>query len=92
MAESLGVRRETAQRIAYVMRQTGAIQQVGKQGNAILYERLKKRCRKAVKRKKRPQYKRGSSVNLITAKTDPTQKKQAVVPSKVPGPITIQGL
>ena len=52
LAEQLGVCRSTAQRIAYVMRQTAAIEQVGKQGNSLLYTRLKKRRAKAVKHKK----------------------------------------
>ncbi len=38
LAESLGVYRWTAQRIAYCLRQTGAALEVGKQGNARLYE------------------------------------------------------
>ena len=38
LAESLGVHRWTAQRIAYCLRQTGAAREVGKQGNARLYE------------------------------------------------------
>ena len=92
LAESLGVCRETAQRIAYVMRQTGAIHQVGKQGNAILYERIKKRGRKLVKRKKRQKSKRGISANPITAKTDPTQKNEAVSSTNARGPVNIQGL
>ncbi len=92
LAELLGVCRETAQRIAYVMRQTGAIAQVGKQGNAILYERPKKRQRKTVKSKNRLNVKRGISVNPITAKTNPNQKKQALSPSRVGGAEIIQGL
>jgi hypothetical protein len=39
LAESLGIRRWTAQRIAYCLRQTGAATVCGKSGNAILYER-----------------------------------------------------
>lgn len=38
LAESLGVDRWTAQRIAYCLRQMGAVCEVGKQGNARLYE------------------------------------------------------
>ena len=37
IAEGLDVRRWTAQRMAYCLRETGAIRAVGKQGNAILY-------------------------------------------------------
>ncbi len=38
LAESLRVNRWSAQRIAYCFRQTGAVREVGKQGNARLYE------------------------------------------------------
>jgi hypothetical protein len=38
LAESLGIERWTAQRIAYCLRQTHAVREVGKQGNARLYE------------------------------------------------------
>jgi hypothetical protein len=38
LAESLGVHRWMAQRIAYCLRQTGAVCAVGKQGNTRLYE------------------------------------------------------
>jgi hypothetical protein len=40
LAESLQVRRWVAQRIAYCFRQTGAVREVGKQGNARLYKWL----------------------------------------------------
>jgi hypothetical protein len=39
LAERMGVERWVAQRIAYCMRETGAITQVGKEGNARLYQR-----------------------------------------------------
>lgn len=39
LAETLGVRRGVAQRIAYCLRQTGAAAVCGKTGNALLYER-----------------------------------------------------
>ena len=39
LAERLEVRRHIAQRIAYCLRETGAIHSVGKQGNAMLYSR-----------------------------------------------------
>jgi len=42
LAESLGVKRDIAQRIAYCLRETGAIHPVGKQGNAVLYSRRKR--------------------------------------------------
>lgn len=38
LAESLGVHRWVAQRIAYCLRQTSAVHDVGKQGNTRLYE------------------------------------------------------
>jgi hypothetical protein len=38
LAKSLGVHRRMAQRIAYCLRQTGAVCDVGKQGNTRLYE------------------------------------------------------
>lgn len=38
IAKGLGIDRSTAQRIAYCLRHFGSIRQVGKQGNAILYE------------------------------------------------------
>lgn len=39
LAEGLAVRRHIAQRIAYCLRETGAIHPVGKQGNTVLYSR-----------------------------------------------------
>lgn len=39
LAERLEVRRHIAQRMAYCLRETGAIHMVGKQGNALLYSR-----------------------------------------------------
>ena len=38
LAESLGVHRSAAQRIAYCLRLMGAVHEVGKQGNARLYQ------------------------------------------------------
>ena len=38
LAESLGVHRSAAQRIAYCLRHIGAVREVGKQGNARLYQ------------------------------------------------------
>lgn len=43
LAELLSVRRDAAQRIAYCLRHCGAIRQVGKQGNALLYQATKRR-------------------------------------------------
>lgn len=42
LAERLAVRRHIAQRIAYCLRETGAIHPVGKQGNAVLYSRRRR--------------------------------------------------
>ncbi|QDU87116.1 hypothetical protein Pla175_04710 [Pirellulimonas nuda] len=39
LAQAIGEQRWVAQRIAYVLRHTGAIHEVGKQGNARLYRR-----------------------------------------------------
>ena len=42
LAERLEIRRHIAQRMAYSLRETGAIHQVGKQGNAVLYSRRRR--------------------------------------------------
>ncbi len=42
LAEGLEVRRHIAQRMAYCLRETGAIHTVGKQGNAVLYSRRRR--------------------------------------------------
>jgi len=47
LAEGLGIERWIAQRMAYVYRETNAIRQVGKQGNALLYEPIVRRRKKA---------------------------------------------
>jgi len=44
LAEALQVERWIAQRIAYCLRETGAVSTVGKQGNAWLYERSASRA------------------------------------------------
>lgn len=46
LAKGLGVQRWIAQRIAYCLRETGAIRMVGKQGNALLYELPRSRTRR----------------------------------------------
>ena len=60
LAKSLGVPRHQAQKIAYVMRKTGAAIEVGKRGNAVLYRLANKsESRKALakkKPKKRPSF------------------------------------
>lgn len=43
LAQLLSVRRYLAQRIAYCLRHCGAIRQVGKSGNALLYQACKRR-------------------------------------------------
>lgn len=43
LAELLSVRRDVAQRIAYCLRHCGAIRQVGKSGNALLYRAATRR-------------------------------------------------
>jgi hypothetical protein len=57
LAKGLNVDRWTAQRIAYCLRHFGSVRQVGKQGNAVLYEvpprgRIVKK-RRAVKKRRR---------------------------------------
>lgn len=42
LADRLEVRRHIAQRMAYCLRETGAIHPVGKQGNAVMYSRRRK--------------------------------------------------
>ena len=42
LAEKLEVERWTAQRIAYCLRETGALHVVGKQGNALLYSKRRR--------------------------------------------------
>ena len=42
LAEAMDVQRWVAQRIAYCLRETGALHVVGKQGNAVLYSRRKR--------------------------------------------------
>jgi hypothetical protein len=42
LAECLEVKRWTAQRIAYCLREMGAIKKVGKQGNALLYRQRRR--------------------------------------------------
>jgi hypothetical protein len=45
LAESCGVRRYTAQRIAYCLREMKAIEQVGKQGNSLMYRLPQRKAR-----------------------------------------------
>jgi len=50
LAASLSISRPIAQRVAYCLREMGAIKQVGKQGNAIVYQRTARATRKRKKR------------------------------------------
>lgn len=45
LAEHCGVRRHIAQRIAYCLREMKAIEQIGKQGNSLMYRLAKRRSR-----------------------------------------------
>lgn len=51
LAEALEIPRWNAQRVAYCLRETGAIQLVGKQGNALMYEFAIQRGRKKKRRR-----------------------------------------
>jgi hypothetical protein len=46
VAEQLGIRRHVAQRIAYCLREMKVVESIGKQGNARLYQRPKRRSRR----------------------------------------------
>jgi hypothetical protein len=48
LAELAGVRRHVAQRIAYCLREMQAVEQIGKQGNALLYQLASRARRKRV--------------------------------------------
>lgn len=52
LAESLGVRRWIAQRITYCLRKMGVVREVGKQGNAILYQFAVRQSQKKEKKGK----------------------------------------
>ena len=47
LAESLEVDRKIAQRIAYCLRKMGAFKQVGKEGNSLMYRRVRARARRS---------------------------------------------
>lgn len=47
LAESLGIRRNHAQRIAYCLDKMGAAKQIGKRGNARIYRRTKRPTKRA---------------------------------------------
>ncbi len=51
LAEKLGVDRWIAQRVAYCFRHMGTVKQVGKQGNALLYEFSRPKRRRTTKAK-----------------------------------------
>ncbi len=67
LAKHLDVSKWDAQRIAYCLRETGAVKTVGKNGNAILYERSSKR-RKPSKTRKKVVVKKGD-VERLAAKS-----------------------
>ncbi len=92
LAEQLGVCRNTAQRIAYVMRETAAIKQVGKQGNAILYNRSKKGTAKINKAKKKQKSRRRISLNPISEKIDPNKREPIELTINARSPAIVQGL
>jgi hypothetical protein len=46
LAESCKIDRPSAQRIAYCLRQTRAVEQIGKQGNALVYRLPARRGRR----------------------------------------------
>lgn len=50
LAQEMGVQRWQAQRIAYVLKHTGSIKNVGKKGNSLLYKKVRaRRTRKKAK-------------------------------------------
>lgn len=50
LAELVGIRRHVAQRIAYCLREMRAVEQVGKQGNSLVYKLARRRRAKAARR------------------------------------------
>ena len=47
LAEAMGIQRWQAQRVAYVLKHTGSIKNVGKKGNSLMYKKTRKRKSKA---------------------------------------------
>lgn len=58
IAQALEIDRWFAQRIAYCLRHMGGIKQVGKKGNALLYQKVARKSRKTVARRKKKVRKR----------------------------------
>ena len=73
LANGLGVPRHQAQRIAYVMRKTGAAIETGKQGNSILCRLATKTESRQALRKKRPE-------KIATVTLSPNQSKTGLGP------------
>lgn len=67
LAESLGVARWIAQRIAYVMRHAGSLETVGKRGNAWLYKRAAESAAAATRKTARKKSARRPSKKRKTA-------------------------
>lgn len=67
LAEGLAIPRDQAQKIAYVMRKTGAAIEVGKQGNAVLCRLATKTESKKALAKKKP--KKRPSYDFLNAKS-----------------------
>lgn len=71
LAAGLGVPRDQAQRIGYVLRKTGVAKEIGKRGNAILYRLVTKRQAAAALKKKQPKVKRTIDLNARKAGSAP---------------------
>ena len=67
LAKSVDIPRWLAQKMAYCLRKTGAIQQVGKQGNAIMYARVAPAKAKKKAAKKKPVKKRVKAASVKKA-------------------------
>ena len=67
LAQGLGVPRHQAQRIGYVLRKTRVAKEVGKRGNAIVYQLVSKRESAAQLKKKRTKLKRKIEVKPTRA-------------------------
>lgn len=84
LAAGLNVPRHQAQQIGYVLRKTGVAKEVGKRGNAILYQLVTKRESTAQLKKKRPKISRkiefNSSGRLTASSLNP--KATVVTPVK----------
>ncbi len=70
LSEALSVPRHQAQKIAYVMRKTGAAIEIGKQGNSVLCRLANRRESKKALAKKKPT--KRPSFEFLNAEMDPT--------------------